>query len=131
PSAFNERSRDGVFASATQFMGDHWSFSASYAHAFNTPGNPGVGVTNDPSVTPVQWNHFSDAASMYAAGTKYRFNEFASWYLVGAMIQQDPGAHYCLGPSGHGYQLCSRDANNDTIGGATIKALTTGLTFDF
>jgi len=42
-----------------------------------------------------------------------------------------PGAHYCLGASGHGYQLCSRDADNDTIGGATIKAVSTGLTFDF
>src|SRR5713226_8025223 len=36
---FNERSRDGVFASATQFIGK-WSVSASYAHAFKTPGNP-------------------------------------------------------------------------------------------
>src|ERR1700687_1123451 len=38
---FNERSRDGVFASATQFWGQ-WSVSASYAHAFKTPGNPAM-----------------------------------------------------------------------------------------
>ena len=37
---FNERSRDGVFASLTQFFGKQWSVSASYAHAFKTPGNP-------------------------------------------------------------------------------------------
>src|ERR1700719_343234 len=36
---FNERSRDGVFASVTQTIGK-WSLSASYIHAFNTPGAP-------------------------------------------------------------------------------------------
>ena len=68
---------------------------------------------------------------MYAVGAKYRFNQWASWYLVGALLKNDPGAHYCLGPSGHNYQFCSRDQNNDTIGNATIKAISTGLTFDF
>ncbi|HLG83614.1 MAG TPA: porin, partial [Bradyrhizobium sp.] len=37
---FNERSRDGVYASLTQYIGKQWSVSAAYAHAFNTPGNP-------------------------------------------------------------------------------------------
>jgi hypothetical protein len=50
---------------------------------------------------------------------------------VGSALKQGPGAHYCLGASGHGYQVCSRDAANDTIGGATIKAATTGMTFNF
>jgi hypothetical protein len=68
---------------------------------------------------------------MYALGTRYNFNQWASWYLVGAELSQGQGAHYCLGASGHGYQLCSRDANNDTIGGATIKGVSTGLTFTF
>ncbi len=34
---FNERSRDGVFASATQMIGK-WAISASYAHAFKSSG---------------------------------------------------------------------------------------------
>jgi hypothetical protein len=51
--------------------------------------------------------------------------------VVGAWLTQGPGAHYCLGPSGHGYAVCSRDQFNDTIGGATIKAVSTGMTFDF
>ncbi len=38
---FNERSRDAVFASATQMIGQ-WALSASYAHAFKTSGQPGV-----------------------------------------------------------------------------------------
>jgi len=140
---FNERSRDGVFASATQFWGK-WSFSASYAHAFATPGNPtclslnnvnaGVPCSVPGPIVDVgqfQANQFDDSANMVAIGTRYRFNQWASWYLVGSHLWQGAGAHYCLGPSGHGYALCGRDAQNDTIGGATLSAVTTGLTFDF
>lgn len=133
---FNERSRDGWFVSATQFVGEKWSFSASWAHASNTPGNPALLSVNNPSALPptsavYQANLFDDVADMYAVGTKYKFNKWASWYLVGADLSNDKGGHYCLGASGAGFQFCSRDANNDTIGGATIKAVSTGLIFDF
>jgi predicted porin len=130
---FNERSRDGVFASATQYIGK-WALSASYTHAFRTPGNPAMLSVNDPALAgaaTLQGNLFDDSASQYAVGARYRFNTWASWYIVATELVQGPGAHYCLGASGHGYQVCSRDAANDTIGGATIKAATTGLTFDF
>jgi len=89
---------------------------------------------NDPALAPaatLQANQFDDSASQYAVGARYRFNQWASWYVVGSLLKQGPGAHYCLGPSGHGYQVCGRDAGNDTIGGATISAVTSGLTFDF
>jgi len=139
---FNERSRDGVFASATQTIGK-WALSASYAHAFKTPGNPACLSFNNinagvacgtPGVVPVgqyQANLFDDSASQYAIGARYYFNDWASWYIVASELTQGPGAHYCLGASGHGYQVCSRDAANDTIGGATLKAATTGMTFNF
>src|SRR5260370_29908190 len=45
---FNERSRDGVFASLTQTI-DKWSFSFSYIHAFNTPGAPACLSLNNPN----------------------------------------------------------------------------------
>jgi predicted porin len=141
---FNERSRDGWFLSATQYAGEHWSFSASWAHAGNTPGAPaclslnnvnaGVGCVSPGPIVQIgqyQQNAFDETANMYALGTRYKFNSWASWYLVGAWLQNGPGSHFCLGASGHGYQLCSRDAANDTIGGATIKAVSTGMTFDF
>jgi len=130
---FNERSRDAVFASATQFIGK-WALSASYAHAFKSPGNPAMLSVNDPVLAPLatlQGNLFSNDASQYALGARYYFNDWASWYIVGSQINQGPGAHYCLGASGHGYQVCSRDASNNTIGGATIRAATTGMTFNF
>jgi predicted porin len=141
---FNERQRDGWFLSATQFVGDHWSFSASWAHAGNTPGAPACLSLNNPNapiacVSPgpivqigqFQQNAFDETANMYAVGTRYRFNSWASWYLVGAWLDNGAGAHYCLGASGHGYQMCSRDQFNDTIGGAQIKAVSSGMTFDF
>jgi len=130
---FNERSRDAVFASATQMIGQ-WALSGSYAHAFKSPGNPAMLSVNDPVLAPlatVQANLFSNDASQYAIGARYYFNNWASWYVVGSVLTQGMGAHYCLGASGHGYQVCSRDAANDTIGGATIKAATTGMTFNF
>jgi predicted porin len=141
---FNERSRDGVFASLTQMVGKQWALSASYAHAFKTPGNPtclslnnlnaGVACVSPGPISQIgqyQANLFDDSASQYAIGARYYFNNWASWYIVASEITQGPGAHYCLGASGHGYQVCSRDAQNDTIGGATIKAATTGMTFNF
>src|ERR1700738_3045005 len=130
---FNERSPDAVFASATQFIGK-WALSASYAHAFKSPGNPAMLSVNDPVLAPLatlQGNLFSNDASQYALGARYYFNDWASWYIVGSQINQGPGAHYCLGASGHGYQVCSRDAANDTVGGAAIRAATTGMTFNF
>ena len=130
---FNERSRDAVFASATQRIGK-WAVSGSYAHAFKSPGNPAMLSVNDPVLAPaatVQGNLFANDASQYAVGARYYFNDWASWYVVASELTQGLGAHYCLGASGHGYQVCSRDAANDTIGAATIKAATTGMTFNF
>jgi predicted porin len=130
---FNERSRDAVFASATQMIGK-WALSASYAHAFKSPGNPAMLSVNNPVLAPlatVQANLFSNDASQYAIGARYYFNNWASWYVVASELTQGLGAHYCLGASGHGYQICSRDQFNNTIGGATIRAATTGMTFNF
>jgi predicted porin len=133
PAAFNERSRDGVFASITQYI-DRWSISASYAHAFSTPGNPSTLSVNNAVLAPaadIQANLFGDAASQYSVGARYRFSNWASWYVTATELTQEAGAHFCLGASGHGYQVCSRDAANNTIGGATLKAATTGITLDF
>jgi predicted porin len=130
---FNERSRDAVFASATQSIGK-WAVSGSYSHAFSSPGNPAMLSVNDPILAPaatLQGNLFSNDATMYAIGARYYFNNWASWYIVASQLNQGPGAHYCLGASGHGYQTCSRDAADNTIGGATIRAATTGMTFNF
>ena len=134
--AFNERSRDGYFGSITQSV-DKWDFSASYAHANASPGSPGTGIFNNYTVAPpagsadFALNAVDSSASQYAVGTKYHFNEWVSWYLVGSYLDNGPGAHYCVGTSGHGYGVCGRDANNNVVAGDKIKAVTTGMTFDF
>jgi len=141
---FNERSRDGVYASLTQFIGKQWSVSAAYTHAFQTPGSPaclsfnnvnaGFACGTIPPVGPIgqyQANFLDSSANQYSVGARYYFNQWASWYIVGTVLTQGPNAHFCLGASGHGYQICSRDAANDTIGGATIKAASSGMTFNF
>jgi len=89
---------------------------------------------NDPLLAPaatVQANLFSDSANQYSIGARYYFNSWASWYIVATELTQGQGAHFCLGASGHGYQICGRDAANNTIGGATLKAASTGMTFNF
>ena len=134
--AFNERSRDGYFASATQSI-DKWDISVSYAHANSSPGSPGTGIFNTYVVAPIPGradfalNTLDSSANQYAVGTKYHFNEFFSWYIVGTYLENGPGAHYCLGTSGHGYGVCGRDANNNVVSGDKMKAVTTGLTLDF
>jgi predicted porin len=130
---FNERSRDGVYATLTQRIGQ-WAISGAYTHAFATPGNPAMLSVNNAVLAPMatlQGNLFDNSANQYSIGARYYFNNWASWYIVATEITQGPGAHYCLGASGHGYQVCSRDAQNDTIGGATIKAVSSGMTFNF
>src|ERR1700734_3728947 len=126
---FNERSKDDFYASATQRIGDHWQVSASYTHAGNTPGAPACLTLNNVNapagcVSPgpiiqlgqYQQNAFSEVANQYSAGVRYWFTNWASVYVVGTYLQQGMGAHYCLGASGHGYQVCSRDQFNDKIG---------------
>ena len=119
---FNERTRNGTFVSATQTFGP-WEFSASWAHAFKTPGDPAgnAGTAGDPQ----------NQADMYAAGARYNFDKDFRVYLVGALLQNGPGAHYCLGPSGHGFSICSRDGTNATQPGTDIKAVSVGLRYLF
>jgi predicted porin len=140
-AAFNERARDGYFVSATQTLGK-WDVSGSWAHANASPGSPGVGTLNlartdvpagvDPA-NPADFalNALDSSADQYAMGVKYHFSPFVSWYLVGSYLRNGPGAHYCLGVSGHGYGVCGRDANNNVVAGDKAKAVTTGMTFDF
>ncbi len=142
-ATFDERSRDGYFVSATQTIGQ-WDVSGSWAHANASPGSPGVGTLNvvrtpatlPPGVNPdnpadFALNTLDSSADQYAAGVKYHFSPFVSWYLVGSYLSNGPGAHYCLGVSGHGYGVCGRDANNNVVAGNKAKAVTTGMTFDF
>jgi hypothetical protein len=135
-AAFDERSRDGYYLSATQTIGK-WDVSGSWAHANSSPGSPGTGVLNTYTVAPppgsadFALNTLNSSADMYAIGMKYHLSPFVSWYVVGSYLRNGPGAHYCLGVSGHGYGVCGRDANNNVVAGNKTEAVSTGMTFDF
>jgi predicted porin len=135
-AAFDERSRDGYFASATQTIGQV-DISGSWTHANASPGSPGTGIFNTYTVAPppgsadFALNTLDSSADQYAVGLKYHFSPFVSWYVVGSYLRNGPGAHYCLGTSGHGYGVCGRDANNNVVAGNKAEAVTTGMTFDF
>jgi predicted porin len=96
-AAFDERSRDGYFFSATQSVAK-WDFSASYAHANASPGSPGTGIFNNYTASPgagaadFALNTLDSSASQYAVGTKYHFNEYVSWYMVGSYLANGAGA---------------------------------------
>lgn len=138
---FNERTRDGYFVSATQKIGQ-WDVSASWAHANASPGSPGTGTFNlartalpanidATNANDFALNRLDSSADQYAIGTRYHFSKWASWYAVGTYLRNGPGAHYCQGPSGHGYAVCTRDQNNNVVAGRDIKSFTTGMVFDF
>jgi predicted porin len=132
PALFNERSDKDIYGSATQYFGEHWSVSVAYTHLFPTPGSPGVGNSNNPSLLPlVQFNQHSNFANQVSLGARYRFNQWASIYLVSSVIEQGAGGHECLGSSGMGFQVCGRDQYQNFIGGRTIEGISSGFTFDF
>jgi hypothetical protein len=114
-AAFNERSRDGYFVSATQTIGQ-WDVSGSWAHANASPGSLGTGIFNTYTVTSpagaadFALNTLDSSADQYGAGLEYHFNPFVSWYVVGSYLRNGPGAHYCMGVIGHGYGVRGRDA---------------------
>jgi predicted porin len=134
--AFNERNQNDIYVSATQSYGP-WELSAAYTHAFSSPGSPGTltvpGTSTDATPGGVQYaiSGLSTATSQYSAGLRYNFSQWASMYLVGTDLVNGPGGHFCLGPSGHGYTICSRDSFNATYGGASIRGVSSGFTFVF
>ena len=126
---FDERSRDGYYVSATQR-------SASGTSAAHGPTPTRRRVRRVPVLLYGRSPGSADfalnsSADMYAVGLKYHFSPFVSWYVVGSYLRNGPGAHYCLGVSGHGYGVCGRDANNNVVAGNKTEAVTTGMTFDF
>ncbi len=137
PSQFNERSRDSLYASATQTFGESGlSASVAYARAFRT-GSPGVSLVNNNSASDtatavgISENTLNNTANQYSAGLRYSFSKFASVYLVGTDLDNGPGAHYVLGASGHGIQIQGRDALNQVLVGGNIRAISSGLTLNF
>jgi predicted porin len=134
-AAFNERQRDGYYLSALQKLGPDDDVMGAWAHAANTPGDPGVGVIDN-------------TADMLAIGVRHWFNPKTTIIASYAHMRNSTGAHYALGPGGHGVTWDCKDGGTPTtaspgpgiglIGNGTTcftgtspQAFSLGMTYDF
>ncbi|WP_432258255.1 porin [Cupriavidus sp. TMH.W2] len=132
-NTFNERTRNNAYyTSLTQRITPADEIIAAWAHAGRTPGDPG-GVVNQPGVPLTQVaGPIANQANMYALGYRHHFGDHrTTWYLVGAIMKNQQGAHYDLGAGGHGAVVDCKDATGTCFSGTTIKAVSTGMTYDF
>ena len=114
---FNERQRDGYFLSALQKLGPNDEVMASWAHANNTPGDPGTG--------PIE-----NTADMIGVGVRHWLGPKTTLILSYAHLSNAVGAHYALGPSGHGVTWDCKDGGGPSTGtgGAGIGLIGNGTT---
>ena len=134
-SAYNERQRDGYYLSVLQKLGKNDDLMGGWAHASNTPGDPGAG--------PVENN-----ADMLAVGYRHWFNPKTTVILSYAHLSNAAFAHYALGPGGHGVTWDCKDGGPPTtanpapgiglIGNGTTcftgtspQVFSVGMTYDF
>jgi len=132
---FNERQRSGFYFSALQKVTPNDDLMAAWAHANSTPGDPTIG--------PI-----SNSADMITGGYRHWFDKKTTVYLTYARMMNGDGAHYALGPSGHGVTWDCKDGSGPAtasvapgiglIGngtqcftGTNIQAFSAGMTYDF
>jgi hypothetical protein len=133
--AFNERQRDGFYFSALQRFGTSDDIMGGWAHASNTPGDPGAGPIDN-------------TADMLAAGYRHWFNPRTTVIVSYAHMRNGLGAHYAIGPGGHGVTWDCKDGSGPStasagpgiglIGngtgcftGTNPQAFSLGMTYDF
>jgi predicted porin len=116
--AFNERQRSGFWLAATQRVGAKDDVNIGWAHAGKTPGDPGTGPIDN-------------KADMLSLGYKHHFDKQANWYAVYAQQNNQAGAHYDLGASGHGITTDCHDANGNCFPGTKLKGISIGMQYNF
>ena len=134
---WNERQRSGFYFSAQQKFAGGNELMAGFAHAGKSPGDPTSGPVDN-------------QANMFGVGFKHWLYEKATVYLTYAYLANEAGAHYALGPGGHGVTWDCKDGGGpgsfvDSTGapiglekngtgcftGTTIQAFSLGMTYDF
>jgi predicted porin len=132
---FNERQRDGYYLSALQKLGPYDDVMVGWAHANNTPGDPGTGPIDN-------------TADMLGVGFRHWLGPRTTLVLSYARLSNALGAHYALGPSGHGVTWDCKDGGGPStasagpgiglIGngtscftGTSPQAFSLGMTHDF
>lgn len=130
--AFNERTRHtATWLALTQKLTPMDELNIGWAHAGRTPGDPGAAINSFTS-TDNNSGPVDNQSNMYAIGLKHHFSDnHTTVYLVGAEQKNHSGAHYDLGASGHGVVVDCKDSTGACFAGATLKAVSLGMTYDF
>jgi predicted porin len=136
----NERSRNGFWLAATQYLniGDNINFG--WARANPTPGDPGQ--HNTPGGA-----HPDNMANMYTFAFKHPVNNLLQFYVDYALTLNHPDAHYDLGAGGRGVTTDCHDASqlaayDPTTGGVSgsgphcyaggrLQGVSAGMDFKF
>jgi predicted porin len=133
----NERQRTGTWLAASQELNAGTdTFSAGWAHANATPGDPAGQHNFNPTLTG------NNQANMYTVAWTHRIDKQLSWYIDGALTVNDGNAHYDIGAGGHGIKTDCHDGTNTvftdfssagptTWGGCRELGFSTGLDYKF
>ena len=131
----NERQRNGFWLAVSEQLGPKDVVSAGWAHAGQTPGDPGGQHNYNPLAPP-------DTADMYTLDWKHRLDKQLTWYLDTALTINHGNAHYDLGAGGRGLTTDCHDGTNTIIidgssagpttwGGCRIQGFSTGFNYKF
>ena len=111
----NERQRDGWYSSFTTLLSPKDQIALEWAHAGQTPGDPGQ--HNTPG-GPNQANQ----ANVYAFLYRHQIDRHVSWYTDWALTANQFAAHYDLGAGGRGLTTDCHDATQLTAFDPTVPA---------
>jgi predicted porin len=131
----NERQRNGYWLALTQTLSAKDNLNLGWAHAGNTPGDPGGQHNYNPNST-------DNTADMITFAYKHSFDKQLYWYADVAETINHGNAHYDLGAGSHGIKTDCHDgttqpiidytsAGNTTWGGCKPKAISVGVNYKF
>jgi predicted porin len=133
----NERSRNGTWLAVSQQIGQNDSAHFGWAHAGQTPGDPGQHNTPGGAGS-------DNSANMFTLAWKHQVDNQLSFYADFAETLNHTAAHYDLGAGGRGVTTDCHDASNpDTSGfdpnggaphcwaGGKLKGVSVGAKYTF
>jgi hypothetical protein len=131
----NERSRSGHWLALSQQITPSMNVAAGWAHAGQTPGDPGGQHNYDPYAP-------SNTADMVTLAFKQKLDKQVTWYIDAAETFNHGNAHYDIGAGGRGLTTDCHDGTHPSVidytsngpttwGGCKIKGLSIGMTYTF
>jgi len=109
--------------------------AVGWAHASQTPGDPGGQHNFDPLAT-------ANTADMITLAFKQKLDKQVTWYIDAAETFNHGNAHYDLGAGGRGLTTDCHDGTHASVidytsngpttwGGCKVKGLSVGMNYTF